>query len=148
MLKRAIGRIGEIPGVRASAVSHIYLTEPQDLKEQPWFANCVMRLACRAEVSPYGLLDELESIETEFGRTREVRFGPRSLDIDILLFGDRTSGEGRLILPHPRMRERAFVLLPLAELAPALRLPWGETPAEALSRLDYRCEGLRIWQTD
>ena len=126
MLGRAVERIAALPGLDVGAVSRVYLTEPQNVKDQPWFANCAMQVWC--------------------GRTREVRFGPRTLDVDILLFGEaRLDGE-ELILPHPRMRERAFVLAPLAEITPDLVLPWGETPGQALAKLAHRIEGRRIWQ--
>lgn len=146
MLGRAVERIAALPGLRAGAVSRVYLTEPQGLKEQPWFANCAMQVWCGPEVSPQGLLRMLRTVEDAFGRTREVRFGPRTLDVDILLFGEtRLEGED-LTIPHPRMRERAFVLAPLAEIAPDLVLPWGETPVQALAKLVHRMEGRRIWQ--
>lgn len=141
-----MGRIDALPGVRAGAVSRLYLTEPQDLKDQPWFANCVMQIWCGPEVSPEGLLRMLRNVEEEFGRTREIRFGPRTLDVDILLFGDIRLEAPELTIPHPRMRERAFVLAPLAEIAPDLVLPWGETPGKALTHIRHRIEERRIWQ--
>lgn len=146
MLERAVRRISALPGVRAGAVSRVYLTEPQDLKDQPWFANCVMQVWCGPEVSPEGLLRMLRNVEEEFGRTREIRFGPRTLDVDILLFDDVSLDGEELTIPHPRMRERAFVLAPLAEIAPDLVLPWGETPGKALTHIRHRIEERRIWQ--
>jgi len=146
VLSRAAARIGALAGVRPGAVSRVYLTEPQEVRDQPWFANCVMQIWCGPKIDPRGLLRSLRMIEDEFGRTREVRFGPRTLDIDILLFGDVRLDDVELTIPHPRMRERAFVLAPLAEIAPGLALPWGETPGQAVARLDHRIEGRRIWQ--
>lgn len=127
-------------------VSPVFLTEPQEMRDQPWFANCVMQVFCDDDLEPHDLLRALRSIEDEFGRERTVRFGPRTLDIDILLFGERVIEDEELTIPHPRMRQRAFVLAPLAEIVPDLRLSWGETATEALSRLAYRREGRRIYQ--
>ncbi|EPR30407.1 2-amino-4-hydroxy-6-hydroxymethyldihydropteridine pyrophosphokinase [Alkalidesulfovibrio alkalitolerans DSM 16529] len=139
-------RIAAIPGITPGMVSSVFQTEPQDVREQPWFANCVLQVFCGEDIGPHDLLRSLRSIEDEFGRERTVRFGPRTLDIDILLFGDLAVEDEELTIPHPRMRQRAFVLAPLAEIAPDLRLPWGETATEALSRLAHRCEGRRIYQ--
>lgn len=146
LLSRAIARIAAIPGIAPGTVSSVFLTEPQDMRDQPWFANCVMQVFCDEGVDPHGLLRSLRSIEDEFGRERTVRFGPRTLDIDILLFGERAIADEELVIPHPRMRQRAFVLAPLAEIAPDLPLPWGEMAQEALSRLAHRREGRRIYQ--
>ncbi len=88
----------------------------------------------------------LRNVEDEFGRTRTVRFGPRTLDVDILLFGDERRESEELTIPHPRMAERAFVLAPLAEIAPDLALPSGGTPGQALAKIAHRIEGRRIWQ--
>lgn len=96
------------------------------------------------------LLAALSDIERAMGRKRGAgegeRFGPRVIDLDVLLFGNEAIRSGPLILPHPRMRERAFVLVPLADLAPDLAFPDGGTVREALNRLDYRVQGDRIYQ--
>lgn len=101
------------PGLKAS---RIYETEPLYFRAQPFFLNCVAALSW--ESSPYELLDHLKSLEREFGRRQSRRFGPRPLDIDILLWGRRVLASSRLTIPHPRLTERRFVLLPLLELAP------------------------------
>jgi 2-amino-4-hydroxy-6-hydroxymethyldihydropteridine diphosphokinase len=98
------------------------------------------------------LLAALEEIEAAMGRVRPragegERFGPRVIDLDVLLFGNEVIDSGPLILPHPRMRERAFVLVPLADLAPDLAFPDGRTLREVLGGLDYRVEGDRIFQS-
>jgi 2-amino-4-hydroxy-6-hydroxymethyldihydropteridine diphosphokinase len=120
-LRRAIELLsGEhIPVVKQSS---IYETEPQDVPDQPWFYNLVAE--CETPCFPLQLLSILQGIEQEAGRTRgtgEVRRGPRVIDIDILLCGEVTMELPQLTIPHPRMRERRFVLQPLAEIAPELR---------------------------
>lgn len=153
-LARALRRLGGIPGVLSTAASPVYLTEPQLVRDQPWFANQVARVVCAVEsCGPLELLDALLRLETELGRDRTPgpdgprRFGPRVIDLDLLLYGDVAMEEGeRLILPHPRMRERAFVLLPLADLAPDLVFPDGTPLVRAVEGLAFRREGNRIWQ--
>ena len=108
-------------GVRLLARSSLYETEPVDMEDQPWFLN----LAVRAEtlISPQQLLDTCKAIESELGRKDGVRFGPRRLDIDILLYGRMTIRRPELVVPHSRMHERRFVLIPLVEIAPKLTDP-------------------------
>lgn len=134
------------------AASRVYHTEPQEKRDQPWFANQVVRVLCRPPVSAPSLLESLLAIEVELGRDRTAgegapeRFGPRVIDLDLLLFGDEVLRTERLELPHPRMAERAFVLVPLVEIAPEATLPDGRTAAEALAALDYALEGDEIRQ--
>ena len=103
-----------LPGTAVIAASGLYSTAPQDLEGQPEFLNQVLCLETALE--PRDLLTECQRIEREHGRTRELRFGPRTLDIDILLFQGVESQDPELTLPHPRMALRAFVLVPLAEI--------------------------------
>jgi 2-amino-4-hydroxy-6-hydroxymethyldihydropteridine diphosphokinase len=105
---------------RVSAASRLYETEPVGLRDQPRFTNAVCRL--ETELSADALLAELQAIEAEFGRVRTVRFGPRTLDLDLIAYDDERSHDERLTLPHPRAREREFVLRPLADIAPGLEL--------------------------
>lgn len=130
------------------AMSSTYLTEPQGpVKDQPWFLNQVAWYEVDSEIwSPEGFLSALMAIEDQMHRERGVPGGPRIIDLDLLLFGDLEQTTGFLDLPHPRMLERAFVLVPLLEIAPDLRLPDGGPAAEALQRLEYRIEGNRISQ--
>ena len=148
-LKKAIAALDSSPGVRVSAASSLYRTEPQGRKDQPWFLNQVLRLDCDDCVSAERLLDAMLEKELELGRVRDPldRFGPRAIDMDLLLFGQEVhSATPHLILPHPRMHERAFVLIPLAELAPDLHVPGQDCVKKLLRKLDYRLEGSDIFQ--
>ena len=106
---------------RVVAVSSFYETEPVEVTDQPWFLNCVLALETTAE--PAQLMRELLRIEHEMGRQRLVKKGPRSIDIDILLFGNAVVNTPELTIPHPEMTRRRFVLEPLAEIAPELLHP-------------------------
>lgn len=119
-LREAIRRLGEA-GVRALRVSSLYETEPLDVRDQPWFLNLV--LEAETELFPKQLLARIRKIELDLGRKRLRPKGPRTADIDILLYGDSVIETAELTVPHPRMAERRFVLEPLAELAPELRHP-------------------------
>lgn len=113
-LRGALERLAEHAGVRVLACSGLYETEPVGYRHQPPFLNAVACL--ETDLPPEKLLDVLMEIEQAFGRRRTVRWGPRTLDLDLLLYGDRTVSTERLTVPHPRMYERAFVLVPLLEL--------------------------------
>ncbi|RTL48479.1 MAG: 2-amino-4-hydroxy-6-hydroxymethyldihydropteridine diphosphokinase [Rhodocyclaceae bacterium] len=106
---------------RLVATSSLYRTAPVGLKDQPDFINAVAAL--ETELTPAALLEELFAIEARFGRRRSVRNAPRTLDLDLLLHGNTRSDHPAITLPHPRMHERAFVLAPLAEIAPDLAIP-------------------------
>jgi 2-amino-4-hydroxy-6-hydroxymethyldihydropteridine diphosphokinase len=106
---------------RIVAVSSFYETEPVEVTDQPWFLNCVIALEATAQ--PAQLMAELLRIEQEMGRKRVKEKGPRSIDIDILLFGEVVVNTPELTIPHPSMANRRFVLAPLAEIAPELRHP-------------------------
>lgn len=110
----------------------MYETEPQDVADQPWFLNLV--IACETRYFPMQLLTILQGIERELGRVRGprvVRRGPRPIDIDILLFANALIDTPQLTIPHPRMLERRFVLEPLLEIAPGLKLPASSKPLKA-----------------
>lgn len=137
-------------GVRVVAASAVYRTEPQGYSDQPWFANQVLALDCPDDMTPKDLLNTLLALELRMGRVRSddpaLRFGPRVIDLDILLFGKTTTHSPRLTLPHPRMTERAFVLVPLLEIAPDVALPSGERLAGFLHSLDYAQQGFTLRQ--
>lgn len=118
-LRRAIAALGTLGAL--SAVSSLYETEPVEFTAQPWFLNCAVAL--ETELMPKQLLTRLLAIEQQFGRRRTQAKGPRTLDIDILLFGNSVVDTPALTIPHPAMHERRFVLEPLAEIAPDVRHP-------------------------
>ena len=115
-LKAAVTGLGSVDGVRIKAISSIYRTEPIGFVDQDAFFNAVVRV--ETELEPLELLERCLEIERNRGRERLERWGPRTLDIDLLVFGDRSSRDERLTLPHPMIAERAFVLVPLLELWP------------------------------
>lgn len=120
MLRQAIAALPGV-GVEVVRTSSMYETEPMELREQSWFLN--MAAECHTDLFPLQLLRRLKKIEASLGRKRIVRNGPRTIDIDIILFGRAVVSMPALEIPHPRFRERRFVLEPLAELAPDLRDP-------------------------
>lgn len=118
-LRTAIERLPEMGDV--IAVSSFYETEPVEFTQQPWFLNCAV--AMRTGLMPKLFLSRIQAIEQELGRKRVQPKGPRSLDIDILLFGNSIICVPQLEVPHPAMHTRRFVLEPLAEIAPDVRHP-------------------------
>ena len=131
-LRQAARRLGDLGVVEA--VSPVYETDPVGYEDQPAFLNAVARL--RTELEPATLLQELLAIERELGRRRSVPNAPRTLDLDLLLYDDLVLRTAELTLPHPRLHERGFVLVPLAEIAPDLIHPRLQTPvAELLNDL-------------
>lgn len=120
-VEEAIDAMAALRGSLLKAISSLYRTAPVGLKHQPDFINAVVALDTR--LSPRELLDELFAVEARFGRERSVKNAPRTLDLDLLLYGDTIMDDPALTLPHPRMHERAFVLAPLTEIAPALVIP-------------------------
>ncbi|MFZ0800075.1 MAG: 2-amino-4-hydroxy-6-hydroxymethyldihydropteridine diphosphokinase [Terriglobales bacterium] len=127
-------------GGRLLAVSALYETQPVDVPDQPWFLNCVV--AIETGKTPRELLQLALQIEAAMGRLRMREKGPRNIDIDLLLFGDRVVEEPGLKIPHPAMQQRRFVLEPLAEIAPEARHPkLGKTARELLAEL---ADGQRV----
>jgi 2-amino-4-hydroxy-6-hydroxymethyldihydropteridine diphosphokinase len=120
-------------GCRILARSSNWKTPPWGFTDQPAFVNACVRL--ETELEPHALLKLCLKIENELGRRREIRWGPRTLDIDLLDYDDRVIADPDLVLPHPFIGERAFVLVPLAEIAPERRLS-GRTVADMLDRID------------
>jgi 2-amino-4-hydroxy-6-hydroxymethyldihydropteridine diphosphokinase len=117
-------------GFRVGRVSSFYETEPVDYLKQDWFLNCVVE--GETNLPPSSLLSKLREIETRMGSKKMIAKGPRILDIDILLYGDETIASPELQVPHPRMTERRFVLVPLAEIAPELRHPSWQANVQGL----------------
>ncbi len=138
-LEAALAAIAALPGCQLAAVSSFYASDPLGPADQPRYVNAVAALDCA--LAPLALLDALQAIEQQQGRVRKAeRWGPRTLDLDILLFGDLQLDEERLRVPHYHMHARAFVLYPLAEIAPGLQLPDGRPLAELLAACP--CSGL------
>ncbi|MEN6371235.1 MAG: 2-amino-4-hydroxy-6-hydroxymethyldihydropteridine diphosphokinase [Armatimonadota bacterium] len=128
-ISRAVEFLAENPQIDVMRVSSMYETSPVGYKDQPDFINAVVLV--ETALSPRELLDVVHAIEDLMGRKRTFRWGPRVIDIDILLYGSETIDEEGIKIPHPMMTERRFVLEPLAEIAPGLMLPGGQTAAEA-----------------
>ncbi|WP_129972823.1 MULTISPECIES: 2-amino-4-hydroxy-6-hydroxymethyldihydropteridine diphosphokinase [unclassified Pseudomonas] len=134
-LRSAVDALGQLPETELVGVSAFYQSDSL-LPGQPRYTNAVAALD--SALAPLDLLDALQAIENDQGRERLERWGPRTLDLDILLFGDRLIDEPRLKVPHYHMQERAFVLYPLAELAPEdLRLADGRTLADLLAACPF-----------
>ena len=134
-LRDAIARLEAASGVNVCRLSRVYETEPVGVTDQPKFFNQVVEVELTDEVTPRDLLALAKRIEIELGRQRRERWGPREIDIDILLMGEESIREPDLQIPHPEMWERAFVMVPLADLAPEMRTPRGETVEEVAGRL-------------
>jgi len=115
-LREAARRIAALPGARVTARSRIYETEPVGGPEQPPFLNVAIRVECT--LAPHALLDATSRVEADLGRTREVRWGPRTIDVDVLWIDGVALDDPRLVVPHPRLLERAFALQPLLDVAP------------------------------
>ena len=128
-LQEALTRL-DAAGICVSAVSSVYETEPVGVRDQPWFLNLVC--VVETDQSPCDLLTSLRNIECAMGRSRTVRWGPRPIDLDILIYDDLIQDDPCLTIPHPRMTERAFVLQPLAEISPDLVFPGTELTIEDL----------------
>ncbi|MGA1795395.1 MAG: 2-amino-4-hydroxy-6-hydroxymethyldihydropteridine diphosphokinase [bacterium] len=120
-LEKALALLAAQTGIRVISTSSFYETEPVGFRDQGWFVNQVARI--ETTLPPLELLRVTQHIENSMGRTRAIRWGPRSIDIDILLYGDLVIDHAGLTIPHPRMTERRFVLVPLAEIDPSLRHP-------------------------
>ena len=120
-IKSAIEMLKSLSNSRLVASSSLYRTAPMGLHNQPDFINAVVALD--TQLTPAALLQQLFAVEAEFGRIRTVKNAPRTLDLDLLLHGHSVSNDPQLTLPHPRMHRRAFVLAPLAEIAPEVSIP-------------------------
>ena len=142
-IARAIAALGE-RGIRVTRESSLYETEPVEFREQDWFLNSVFE--GETELEPEELMKELLAIERSLGRERRVPKGPRVIDIDVLFYGDRVIHDPGLDIPHPRLSQRRFVLVPFAEIAPGVRHPVsGKTIAELLAETPDRSE-VRRWK--
>jgi 2-amino-4-hydroxy-6-hydroxymethyldihydropteridine diphosphokinase len=134
-VRRALELLGADPHIEVVAVSRLRETEPVGLLEQPDFVNAAAHV--RIELSPRELLDRLLEVERELGRVRTgERYGPRTIDLDLLLYGQEVVEEPGLRVPHPRLAERRFALEPLLDLDPALNVPGRGSVQALLARLE------------
>ena len=118
---RAISLLDNLKGCKVIKKSSFYKTEPVGYKEQDWFINCAVLIDTKLD--PYELLDRLQQIEILMGREKSFKWGPRLIDLDLLLYEDIIMDEEKLTIPHPLMHKRRFVLIPISELAPDLIHP-------------------------
>lgn len=135
-LRSAVQALSGLPQTRLLQASGLYLTPAWGLQQQPDFVNGVAML--ETQLDPRALLEALLGVERDFGRDRKAgsRWGPRTLDLDLLLYGDAVIGEPGLQVPHPHLHERAFALVPLLEIAPDILIPGQGRARDALSSLD------------
>ena len=133
-IKNAVEAIGAIEGIEVIKTSSLYATEPWGKKDQEGFINAAVEIV--TSLTPGQLLERLQEIEIKMGRQRSEKWGPRIIDIDILLFGDEVLESRKLTVPHPHMRNRLFVLIPLDEITSAIRFPDdGKDIKEVLARV-------------
>ncbi|WP_287881465.1 2-amino-4-hydroxy-6-hydroxymethyldihydropteridine diphosphokinase [Aquitalea sp.] len=137
-IRAALAALANLAGTTVLAHSSLYLTTPVGYLDQPDFINAVAMLD--TGLSPHALLDALMQIEAGFGRERSFRNAPRVLDLDILLYQDTVLDDPQLLLPHPRMHQRAFVMVPLAEIAPEQQVGAHGPAAAITAKLD--CSGV------
>lgn len=142
-LQGAIAALNEESGIKVTGQSSIYETEPVGYVDQSAFLNMVVQI--HTDLPPEALLVTLLAIENRLGRTRDLRWGPRTIDLDLLLYGDHRLTTPDLIIPHPRMHERAFVLVPLSEVLYARQDALFESISAHLEKLEGK-EGVILWK--
>jgi 2-amino-4-hydroxy-6-hydroxymethyldihydropteridine diphosphokinase len=140
-LQGCVHAIARIPDTEVLATSPVYQTAPVGGPEQPDYLNAVLIVS--TGLAPLDLLEAAHRIEAEFGRVRDVRFGPRTLDVDIISYAGEVSSDPVLTLPHPRAHERAFVLAPWHDIDPAAELPGRGAVRSLLDGLSTRGGGVR-----
>lgn len=145
-LQRAVQLLNASESIEVKAVSSLYETEPWGYEDQDWFLNITVEV--ETTLAPQELLDYCHMVESELRRERLVRWGPRTIDVDILLYEGIKMDEEALTIPHPRMKERGFVLIPLQEIAAGMQID-GETLDSLISRLpqeEVRKCGQLVWR--
>ncbi|KAA9011984.1 2-amino-4-hydroxy-6-hydroxymethyldihydropteridine diphosphokinase [Niallia endozanthoxylica] len=143
-LKEALKRLqGDYP-VTVVNVSSVYETDPVGYEEQDLFLNMVAQI--NTTLSPYQLLEACLQVEKGLGRKREIHWGPRTVDLDILLYNDENIITEMLVVPHPRMHERSFVMIPLVEISPDILLPKFKQPLYEIADQLSDKEGVRVWK--
>jgi 2-amino-4-hydroxy-6-hydroxymethyldihydropteridine diphosphokinase len=148
-IAQALEELSNIPGLVLDEASPVYRTEPQLYSDQPWFSNQVARFFAGEAWEPVPLMRRILELETALGRVRSddpnLRYGPRAIDIDMLLFDGLVLDDPVCTLPHPRLRERAFWLVPLRDIAPDLQIQ-GVKVGTLLEGFRWISDGDRIWQ--
>ncbi|TSB45022.1 2-amino-4-hydroxy-6-hydroxymethyldihydropteridine diphosphokinase [Alkalicoccobacillus porphyridii] len=142
-IQDAITQLRAVKDIDILMVSSIYETEPVGYVDQPAFLNLVVYL--QTSLSPLELLSETQRIELELGRKREIKWGPRTIDLDILLYDQENMKLERLYLPHPRMWQRAFVIIPLLEVAPNLYFKDIGLSIQDIYEQLIDKEGVQVW---
>ncbi|CUA80989.1 MULTISPECIES: 2-amino-4-hydroxy-6-hydroxymethyldihydropteridine diphosphokinase [Anoxybacillus] len=143
-LRKAVMALRDHTHISVLATSSIYETDPVGYVDQACFLNMVVKVV--TSLSPFALLAAAMDIEKQFGRKREVHWGPRTLDLDILLYNHENIETEQLIIPHPRMLERAFVLIPLFEIDESLIIPSVQRPLRSYVE-QLSDQGVRIWKS-
>lgn len=148
-LNLALRELSSLKDAHCLACSPFFHTEPQNRRDQPWFANAAAMFHLEQYWNAGLFLEKMQEIELKLGRRREreMRFGPRTIDLDLIMFGAEKSADPFCILPHPRASERAFVLLPLLTIAPSLHINF-KSLKECLSLLNWRLRGFSLWQEE
>ncbi len=143
-VRRAVEELDDTAGVRVTRVSGLYETSPVGGPPQRSFVNCVASID--TDLTPRQLLVVCKEIEDKLGRdASEIRWGPRIIDLDVLTYGEDKVSEPDLEIPHPRIRERRFVLVPLLEIAPHETDPWGTPFADSLDEAEGNVDFLESW---
>jgi 2-amino-4-hydroxy-6-hydroxymethyldihydropteridine diphosphokinase len=146
ILQASVDALADLPEVEVMAISPVYETAPVGGPEQPDYLNAVVRL--RTSLGPLDLLGRLHDIEAASGRVRDVRWGARTLDLDIITYGDLTSSDPVLTVPHPRAAEREFVLAPWHDLDPDATVPGAGPVADLLAGLRAGAGSLGLRRTE
>ncbi|MCD5406348.1 MAG: 2-amino-4-hydroxy-6-hydroxymethyldihydropteridine diphosphokinase [Desulfotomaculum sp.] len=134
-ITQAIKLLSQLPEIQVLRIAPLYRTAALGYTKQDWFINTVVAVVVQLE--PLPLLDYLQQIENKLQRVRTVRWGPRTIDLDLLLYQDVILNTARLTLPHPQMTKRAFVMLPLADLSPNLIMSTGQTARQLAAELSW-----------
>lgn len=142
--RRAIEKLERKPDIQVVNHSSIYDTDPVGYEDQDQFLNMVIKV--KTNLKPFELIDVCLEIENELGRKREIRWGPRTIDLDILLYNQENINSEKLIVPHPRMHERAFVIIPLLEIHTNIKHPTMDIPLKVILEDIPDREGVRIWK--
>jgi len=142
----AIQKLNKLQGISIDRISSLYETKPVGVTAQPDFLNGVISIV--TNLTPHQLLEVCLNVECQMGRIRDQRWGPRNIDIDILVYDDYIIEDESLSIPHPRLHERSFVLIPLQEIAGGKPIYHGQTPEELLNKIDKNSDVLLFQKID